>query len=266
MKRICCIICALFVLGVGDVAAQKSEARIKYIEQYKDVAIEKMRTHGIPASITLAQGCLESGNGLSELATKANNHFGIKCHKGWEGKTFYKMDDEETESCFRKYEKVEESFEDHSEFLTTRSRYASLFELDVTDYKGWARGLKEAGYATNPRYADQLIKIIEDYELYQYDGAKDDHGKLVMQQHIAEIIDAEGEFLERSYLYRYSKMRKVYEHEGVPYVVANEGDTYQSIAKEYNLFNKEIYKFNGVGRKTLLTPGTIVYLEKHKKE
>ncbi len=127
-----------------------------------------MQQHRIPASITLAQGLLESGAGKSKLAVEANNHFGIKCHNNWNGETI-RIDDDEKNECFRKYPSPEMSYEDHSQFLITRNRYASLFELETTDYKGWAHGLKAAGYATNPKYAPQLIKLIEDYKLHQYD-------------------------------------------------------------------------------------------------
>src|SRR5690554_3598172 len=139
----------------------------KYIETWKDVAISLMHSHGVPASITLAQGILESGFGNSDLAVKANNHFGIKCHD-WKGESFLKDDDKRNE-CFRKYKNAAQSFEDHSHFLTGRSRYAFLFDLDVTDYKGWAKGLKQAGYATNPSYDKRLIDLIERYDLDQYD-------------------------------------------------------------------------------------------------
>jgi len=138
-----------------------------YINQYSELAINEMKEFGIPASITLSQGILESGNGESYLATEGKNHFGIKCH-GWEGKEIYADDDKENE-CFRKYKKVQQSYRDHSEFLTTHSRYSALFDLEITDYKGWAIGLKKAGYATSPTYAENLISIIEKYNLQQYD-------------------------------------------------------------------------------------------------
>jgi len=141
--------------------------RNEYIDSWKNVAIEEMEEHGIPASITLAQGILESGNGNSELARGANNHFGIKCH-GWDGKGVY-MDDDKVGECFRKYKNAQASFEDHSAFLTKRGRYSSLFDLKTTDYKGWAKGLRKAGYATNPKYATLLIDLIEINHLYQYD-------------------------------------------------------------------------------------------------
>ncbi len=142
--------------------------RQQYINKYKDVAIKQMHKHKIPASIILAQACLESGDGNSTLARKANNHFGIKCHNGWKGKG-YKHDDDAKGECFRKYNDPIDSFTDHSYFLISGSRYNSLFDLPITDYKAWAHGLKAAGYATNPKYAKLIIDIIEEYKLYKYD-------------------------------------------------------------------------------------------------
>ena len=139
-----------------------------YIDKYKDLAIDEMNNYGIPASITLSQGILESGNGESMLAIEANNHFGIKCHKQWDGEKIYADDDEEGE-CFRKYPTVFDSYRDHSLFLSERERYAGLFDLSPKDYKRWAKGLKKAGYATNPDYAKKLIKIIKRHNLNQYD-------------------------------------------------------------------------------------------------
>lgn len=138
-----------------------------YIYQFAETARQEMRLYGIPASITLAQGILESGNGQGELTSRSNNHFGIKCN-GWQGAKVY-HDDDKAQECFRKYTRAEYSYRDHSLFLATRSRYAFLFDYDVTDYKSWARGLKRAGYATDPRYPDKLIGLIERYELYKYD-------------------------------------------------------------------------------------------------
>lgn len=141
-------------------AGSKRISREEYINTYKDDAIEEMQRTGIPASITLAQGILESGDGNSALARYARNHFGIKCHSDWKGATFT-MDDDAKDECFRKYKHALESYKDHSDFLTGRNRYAFLFELKLTDYKGWAHGLKKAGYATNPKYPKLLIDIIE---------------------------------------------------------------------------------------------------------
>jgi len=157
------------LLSPFSLFAQYTEADIyNYIDTYKEIAIKKMVEYKIPASITLAQGVYESGCGTSRLATEANNHFGIKCHKEWQGDTI-KHDDDELQECFRKYKEVEESYNDHSLFLTTRSRYSKLFNLDIMDYKSWAHELKAAGYATNPQYADRLISLIERFNLAKQD-------------------------------------------------------------------------------------------------
>jgi len=159
--RIFILFCNTIFLLSSFVYGQRKMSREEYIDLYKDVAISEMRQYKIPASITLAQGILESGCGGSVLAIEANNHFGIKCHKEWTGGRFYYDDDEKNE-CFRVYADARESYHDHSLFLTTRERYNNLFTLKITDYKGWAHGLKSAGYATNPQYAPLLIKIIEE--------------------------------------------------------------------------------------------------------
>ena len=158
---------AALLFAAGHILGQNL-TREQYINKYKDIAVTQMHKHKIPASITLAQACLESDNGNSTLARKANNHFGIKCHNGWKGKG-YKHDDDAKGECFRKYNDPIDSFTDHSYFLISGSRYNSLFDLPITDYKGWAHGLKAAGYATNPKYAKLLIDIIEEYKLYKYD-------------------------------------------------------------------------------------------------
>ncbi|MCR5242779.1 MAG: glucosaminidase domain-containing protein, partial [Prevotella sp.] len=152
----------VFILSFLSVGAQTrwNAQYQEYVDQWSSVAIEQMNRYRIPASITLAQGLLESGAGRSELAREGNNHFGIKCHNGWTGPTVYK-DDDQRNDCFRSYKTARESYEDHSRFLVNGRRYQSLFSLKMTDYKGWARGLKAAGYATNPKYADRLIEIIE---------------------------------------------------------------------------------------------------------
>jgi LysM repeat protein len=157
-------------LWLGALHAQSPQAVSAYVERYKAIAIEEMKLYGIPASVTLAQGIHESGCGCSALAINSNNHFGIKCHNEWSGQTYH-HDDDQPQECFRVYTCPEESFRDHSEFLKTRSRYAGLFQLAPGDYRAWARGLKAAGYATNPKYTDIIIKLIEDYKLYQYDRA-----------------------------------------------------------------------------------------------
>ena len=157
----------LLLLLVSFQLSAQNMTRNEYIDKYKDEAIYQMKKYKIPASITLAQGILESGDGNSELAKKSNNHFGIKCHSDWQGERVY-YDDDKKDECFRKYNKVKDSYNDHSEFLL-RPRYAALFEYALTDYKSWAKGLKKAGYATNPNYAKHLIKIIEENELHKLD-------------------------------------------------------------------------------------------------
>lgn len=258
MKRIiltlsavlCCLICS----------AQKL-TRAQYIEKYASLAVEQMEQSGIPASITLAQACLESGDGNSYLATKANNHFGIKCH-GWKGESV-RQDDDEKNECFRKYRKVEESFSDHSDFLRYNSRYASLFELESGDYKGWAYGLKAAGYATSPTYAQSLIKIIEEYGLTAYD--RTDGIELpptpTQAQAVTRIQPTKG-----SPLYRISLYRNVYSQNRVAYIIAGELDTYSSLAKEYDLFKKELLAFNDLKKDGPIAEGTKVYLEHKRKQ
>jgi flagellum-specific peptidoglycan hydrolase FlgJ len=165
------LIIFLSIVLISKAYAQPSgfaHSRMDYIEMYKEQAIREMLLNGIPASITLAQGMLESGNGNSPLATYANNHFGIKCHKDWNGFSFT-LDDDASNECFRKYASVTDSYSDHSRFIRTRRWYAPLFQLKITDYKGWAYGLKKAGYATHPRYAEMLIEIIEENNLNEYD-------------------------------------------------------------------------------------------------
>lgn len=161
---------------------------LAYIHAFKNVAIEEMNAYGIPASITLAQGILESGSGNSSLAKYANNHFGIKCTSDWKGKAYYK-DDDQANDCFRVYKDARESYKDHSEFLK-RKRYSFLFELDKNDYKNWALGLKTAGYATNPKYPDMLISTIEKYKLYQYDQPESEREKINREDRVFSEINA----------------------------------------------------------------------------
>ena len=164
----------LIFIGIGSVqsyAQRKNSSYEAYISKYSNLAIEHQKKYKIPASITLSQGLLESGAGQSSLARQSNNHFGIKCHSDWRGGRVYHDDDLRGE-CFRKYNQVEDSYTDHSKFLAFRPRYAVLFNLDITDYKGWAKGLQQCGYATDKAYANKLIKVIEDYELYRYDTHK----------------------------------------------------------------------------------------------
>ncbi|MFH1004412.1 MAG: glucosaminidase domain-containing protein [Bacteroidota bacterium] len=237
--------------------AQPSEykmTRQDYIEKYKDIAIKEMLEHNIPASITLAQGLLESDNGNSALTMYANNHFGIKCHDGWKGNTFIQDDDVKNE-CFRKYNTAEESFDDHSLFLITRGRYAFLFELKNTDYKGWAEGLKEAGYATNRSYSERLIKIIDDNRLFQYDRIM-----------LMPIDKYETKKVERKIIKpKESNIRKIYFNNRIKYVVIQDGETYYKIAQELDMRLWQLHNYNEVGKQTCLQAGDIVYLQPKRK-
>lgn len=224
-------------------ASQDNEA---YIQKYCNIAMREMNDYGIPASITLAQGILESAAGTSRLAVQANNHFGIKCHNDWSGEKIYHDDDKRNE-CFRKYERAEESFIDHSQFLKDRPRYSFLFELDKTDYKAWAKGLKQAGYATDPNYPNRLITLIEKYELYKYDK---------------ESFTSKEEGVKTP-----AKTVKEKNESGLKYVYVQKGESYYTIAVKYNIPFGLIYSFNDVDRKTRQPEeGTVVYLQKKKKK
>ena len=222
-----------------------------YIDQYKDLAIEEMLKYRIPASITLAQGLFESGAGRSELSTLGNNHFGIKCH-GWTGRSMSKDDDAANE-CFRVYENARESFEDHSKFLAKNTRYARLFQLEQTDYRGWANGLKACGYATNPNYAKKLIDIIELYKLWQYDKARN------YDKFMAERSGNDKPVSSEAGLHPIHMFNKNY------YIVAREGDTFKSIAKETGLSYRKLAYYNERNRKDILHEGEIVYLKKKRR-
>ena len=306
---------------VADVSPQQ-----KYIDKYGAIAVDEMYRSGVPASITLAQGLLESRYGLSELAAKGNNHFGIKCHNDWKGKSM-KVDDDRRGECFRVYSSAVQSFQDHSDFLRYRDRYKALFELEITDYKGWAYGLSKAGYATDPAYPQKLIRLIEDYGLYRFDqeGLEDE---ALPQRHsspqgtgpalgdgkpVEQASSSRGSGRERSSsagrqskskenaatkggrsrgsrsakrvipeppselespqivpasradeVFHFSLDRKLYTQNGVPFVYSQAGETYASIAGDYNLFLKEILKFNDLEAEGPLPVGTPVYVRSKK--
>ncbi|MBQ2111897.1 MAG: glucosaminidase domain-containing protein [Bacteroidales bacterium] len=270
-----CVLAATTLYAVNDKSPQE-----RYIERYSALAVEEMYRSGIPASITLAQGLLESRYGLSELAVDGNNHFGIKCHNWSGGKMYY--DDDRKGECFRKYLSPEDSFRDHSDFLRYRDRYKFLFDLDPTDYKGWAHGLKKAGYATDPSYPHKLIKLIEEYELYRFDtepSSRDDAERKVRKRkksnekkpqerpQAPSVIEQAKPLDEKQReTFHFALSRQMYSMNGVPFVYATVGETYSSIAARYNLFLREILRFNDLKEEETLYPGTIVYLQKKKKE
>jgi len=314
------------VLLTADVSPQQ-----KYIDKWKETAVDEMYRSGVPASITLAQGMLESRYGLSELAAVGNNHFGIKCHD-WKGRSM-KVDDDRKGECFRVYDTAEQSFRDHSDFLRFRDRYKSLFNLEISDYKGWAYGLSKAGYATDPAYPAKLIRIIEEYGLSRYDegldidyfeneptkedepkgedvkkdsgrkpssharastshrqgkarashnkGRSADKSRNTRQKssvkrtrearvlpepplELEEVVEVPASRAEE--VFHVSLDRKVYTKNGVAFVYSEEGEDYASIAEEYNLFTREILKFNDLSSARPLAPGTVVYVKSKKKQ
>jgi LysM repeat protein len=272
-------ILTFFFLGYTSLLAQHDIlTRAMYIEKFKNAAINEMNRAGIPASITLAQGVLESDNGNSTLARKANNHFGIKCHD-WTGKSM-NMDDDEKNECFRKYKSVDESFRDHSEFLRNSSRYNSLFSLNRMDYKGWAKGLKKAGYATSKTYANDLIQIIEESNLHQYDIAmvekltrrqKKEKARLEAKLRAEaearninkpsdSIVEAPAEFTVNI------EKHPVYVRNRRDFVMVKPGDTYNKLTQELNLLPWELAMFNEIDKNKPLVPGTELYLQPKRNQ
>jgi LysM repeat protein len=244
------LVLLLIPFGILFVTAQKSATYELYINRYSSLAVQEAKKHQIPASITLAQALLESGAGQSLLARKSNNHFGIKCHE-WKGDRFYKNAEKPNE-CFRKYKRVEDSYADHSLFLTERARYAPLFKFKKSDYAQWAKGLQSCGYATDRKYADKLISLIERYQLYHYDKGGGEVNQAVTEKEVPDLYEEDSSY----------EINKIY---GLKHVLANNEDTFGSIAMELGLKAKKIAKFNEAPIDFPLRKGDIVYLEKKKK-
>jgi len=240
----------------------------EYINTYKDLAVSEMKRSGVPASITLAQGMIESNFGRSRLSIEANNHFGIKCHNGWKGPTI-NHDDDIRNDCFRKYRSPEESFYDHSDFLRSGSRYAFLFDLSPTDYKGWAHGLKKAGYATNPDYANMLIRKIEENNLMIFDRnykisavnrvipkpvdtqiTAADSDKSVIPQTVNSINNAVV-----------ARVPRIMENNRIQYIIVKDGDTRENLENEFNMLKWELSRYNELNNDFLPVPGQILYLQ-----
>lgn len=302
MKKMIFVISVLISLTAfaEPLPSEKQTPQEIYIEQFATLAVEEMYRSGVPASITLAQGLLESGYGLSELAVKGNNHFGIKCHNNWNGKKMYYDDDRKGE-CFRVYPSPEQSYRDHSDFLRYRDRYKFLFDYKITDYKSWANGLKKAGYATDPAYPKKLINLIETYKLYEYDRkpasfAKSDRKNkrnpektkvekvktetVKAEKPSASVVEVEQELPkspneieqvealteQQRQDFHFSMSREVYTRNGVPFVRTVEGETLAGLAASNNLFVREILKFNDLLTDVSLAPGTEIYLKPKKKQ
>lgn len=333
----------LSILGLAMLLAAAATPQEQYIEKYADMAVAEMYRSGVPASITLAQGMLESRYGLSELAAKGNNHFGIKCHRDWTGESM-RYDDDKAQECFRVYPSAADSYKDHSDFLRYKDRYKFLFDYATTDYKAWCYGLKKAGYATDPGYANKLIKVIEDYDLTRFDtmdkgsarkamenasrksakeallaaqkvaeeeaaakaaSSKDSSSKKNSRKHkaskkqapapvqepedapqepVSELYEAlaEAEELEipQSPLsleepqkwaepqgeFTFSLTRPMYSRNGVPFVYALEGESFDEIARQYDLFKKEILRFNDLKASKALLPGDVVFVQAKKNK
>jgi hypothetical protein len=259
------LLMSALIWGAG--AFGQTGARAEYIQEYAQIAVDEMNRSGVPASITLAQGILESGNGKSELARKSNNHFGIKCHSSWTGERVYHDDDEKGE-CFRKYDNVRHSFEDHTDFLVRGSRYDFLFDLDPTDYKGWAKGLKKAGYATAPDYADRLIKIIEDEMLYKYDREGDfptgeELASDEPEQKTGPVVDAKGRPVKNA-RQRFIVRRMMEAGSRVPFVVLAAEERIEYVADSLNLPVAALLQFNDMTWETQLQPGDRIYIDEKK--
>ncbi len=253
MKSLYAIVLLFFLITscktTRHITPSVSNTRAEYIAKYSDMAIREMRRTGIPASIKMAQAILESGDGNSTLARRANNHFGIKCHE-WTGRRIY-HDDDELNECFRRYSSPEDSFRDHSEFLTGRSRYAGLFELDPYDYKAWARGLREAGYATNPQYDRILIRIIEENELYLLDrrsgfehGVTEGRTPARRERDRSSPVETDVRVLNR-----------------IKYIIASDGDTYESLTRDLELMRWELSRYNDFPDGHRIQPGDTIFIQ-----
>lgn len=279
VRHIVLVLGALAFMG-GAVSAQEQAklTRKEYIDKYAPLAVEQQALYGIPASITLAQGLLESGNGNSRLAREGNNHFGIKCGGSWDGPSL-RHDDDAPQECFRSYDSVEESYIDHSLFLSERERYKGLFTLDPKDYKGWAHGLKAAGYATNPVYAELLIKIIEEHQLYRYDNAlladyeAPAQPTISAQSEVAEGEQAQEQPTEVEVvvavdvdkvavpLHRISGYG-IYADEGGRYILARKGDLIGRISRVVGVSTRRLCKLNNIAdRGNALAEGQQIYIE-----
>ena len=272
-KSVVILLCAL--VGVVSVVAKERQTREEYVEKYKAIAIAHMERYGIPASITMAQGILESDSGNSRLSRSSNNHFGIKCKKSWTGDKVYYDDDAKGE-CFRAYPSVEASYQDHADFLDQSPRYDSLFAYSADDYRSWARGLKACGYATAPDYAERLVKIIESMKLYLLD--KENGNKIYAAAKSAaanteawwesNIATSDEQINPNAFRVTVNSHKGygVYRSNHTFYVVAKEGDTFESVGEIFDISPKMLRKFNDVPKDGKLAKGDIVYIERKKTQ
>lgn len=262
----------LSFLSVSAQTAQQKALADAYLQKFAGFAVEEMLRSGVPASITLAQGMLESSYGRSELAVNANNHFGIQAHgDAWKGLRYKYVDAGELRE-FRMYASVLDSYADHSDFLSGNKRYADLFKLEITDYKGWARGLKKAGYAEDAEYAQKLIRVVQMYGLDKYDRmtqvpVDDKKAESKKDKAVVVVVEKEEPLTERQRrTYRYTLSREMYSQNGVPFIYSAMGEHYSDIARQYNLFLREVLSFNDAAEDCELPKGTVVYLQAKKNK
>ncbi len=275
-KQVLIFYCFFSIMAVSSAKAQQQEVVKEYISRFKDLAMEEMQRTGVPAAIKLAQGIHETGAGTSQLVLKSNNHFGIKCKSNWTGESVSHDDDERGE-CFRKYSAAEESYRDHSDFLKNSSRYASLFTLDPTDYKGWANGLKKAGYATNPKYPSVLIKLVEDYQLQDYTliamGKKKnpDAGMvsalLLAEQETTFAATPVTEDNAEAAITRVqpSYPEGIFQINETKVVFVKSGTSWLSVAQQYNIPLARIFEFNDMEQSEVAEKDQLVYLQRKRK-
>lgn len=269
MKKLCLTL-ALGLIIAGQSFAQSSAVIKDYIQKYKEIAIEEMKRSGVPAAITLAQGIHETSAGQSILVVKSNNHFGIKCKSEWKGESVSHDDDARGE-CFRKYENPYDSYRDHSDFLATRSHYASLFKLDPTDYEAWAYGLKKAGYATNPKYPQILIKLIRDYNLQDYtlialgekkDASQDEIWAKNNSSKKEEVSAASIVSIETK---KADYPANVFRINDTKVLFVPKGTAYLSIAYDHNVPLKRLFEFNDMPTQEIATNDQLIYLQRKRK-
>jgi len=259
-----CLIISVFSTASAAQKTSRSPRYEEYIKKYKALAQQQQREYKIPASITLAQGLLESGAGTSRLALNGNNHFGIKCKEEWTGGTMYHTDDAPNE-CFRTYRSVEDSYIDHSLFLAKRKYYVSLFDLDIYDYRGWAYGLQKCGYATDKSYGAKLVNLIETYELYKYDRSTIAAEK--KKPLSDDIYEIKVETPDNRYdmVVGLSLRRRISKVNDIHYILAIPNDTYELISEDTKLSIKRIMKYNELSADYNLKEGDIIFLQAKKK-
>lgn len=262
IKKVILLCSFLLMLLIGS-SQTKRMTRLEYITKYKDDALIEMKEFKVPASITLSQALIEASDGNSKLAKLANNHFGIKCHKDWKGETFF-MDDDTINECFRKYPTVLDSYKDHSNYLTSKKRYAFLFQLPIQDYKAWARGLRSAGYATNPKYAELLIGIIEDNKLYLYD--RDSAMLLVTNNRkpTKHFWNTKRALINDDF--EVSIGRNISLTNDVPYIIARNGDSFTKIAQDFDLMLWQLYRYNDLDKTAQIKEGEKIYIKPKRRK